>query len=92
MAVCLSALFPLLTTLKNFFSNLVQNVIEKLPTGPNKFDINSALEFYKPLNLEEDPFYFTKVFEKTISDFLKELKTNKATGADNLFSLLTYVF
>ena len=55
-----------------------------MPTGPNKFDINSALEFYKPLNLEEDPFYFTKVFEKTISDFLKELKTNKATGIDNL--------
>ena len=55
-----------------------------MPTGPNKFDNNSVLEFYKPLNLEENPFHFTKVSEKTISDFLKELKFNKATGIDNL--------
>ena len=59
-------------------------MIEKLPTGPNKFDINSVREFYKPLNLEENPFHFTKVSENTISDFLKEIKTNKATGIDNL--------
>ena len=69
---------------KEYISNLAQNLIEKLPTGPNKFDITSVREFYKPLNLKEDPFHFTKVSEKTISDFLKELKTNKATGIDNL--------
>ena len=55
-----------------------------MPTGPNKFDINSVREFYKSLNLKEDPFHFTKVAEKTISDFLKELKTNKTTEIDNL--------
>ena len=55
-----------------------------MPTGPNKFDTNSVREFYKSLNLKEDPFHFTKVSEKTIPDFLKELKTNKATGIDNL--------
>ena len=69
---------------KKLFSNLAQNLIEKLPTGPNKFDINSVREIYKPLNLEENPFHFTKVSENTISDFLKELKTNKAAGIDNL--------
>ena len=41
-------------------------------------------EFYKSLNLKENPFHFTKISEKTILDFLKELKTNKATGIDNL--------
>ena len=55
-----------------------------MPTGPNKFDINSVREFYKPLNLKEDPFHFTKVSEKTISDFLKKIKTKKTTGIDNL--------
>ena len=55
-----------------------------MPTGPNKFDINSVREFYKLLNLKEDPFHFTKVSEKTISDFLRGLKTNKATGINNL--------
>ena len=32
---CFSVLFPLLTT-KEFFSNLTQNVVKTLPTGPNK--------------------------------------------------------
>ena len=71
-------------TVFSFFSNLAQNLIEKLPTRPNKFDINLVQEFYKPLNLEENPFHFTIVSEKTISDSLKELKTNKTTGIDNL--------
>ena len=57
---------------KEFFSNLAQNLIEKLPAGPNKFDISSVREFYKPLNLKEDPFQFIQVSEKTISDFLKD--------------------
>ena len=69
---------------KDFFSDLAQNFIEKLPTGRNRFDINLVQEFYKLLNFEENPFYFTKVSEKTISDFPKELKINKATGIDNL--------
>ena len=84
MTVFLSALFPLLTTFKEFFSNLAQKAIEKLPTGPNKFDINLVREFYQPVNLEQNPFHFTKVSVKTILDFLKELKTNKATAIDNL--------
>ena len=59
-------------------------MIEKLPTGPNKVDISLVREFYKPPNLEKNSFHLTKVSENTISDFLKELKTNKATGFDNL--------
>ena len=46
--------------------------------------MNSVQEFYQPLNLEENPFHLTKVSEKTRSEFLKELKTNKATGIDDL--------
>ena len=41
-------------------------------------------EFYNPRNLEENPFHFTKVSENIISDFLKETKTNKTTGIDDL--------
>ena len=48
----LSLLFSIANNFKEFFSNLAQNLIEKLPTGPNKFDINSMWEFYKPFNLE----------------------------------------
>ena len=41
-------------------------------------------ELYERLNLEENPFHFTKVSEKTISDILKELKTSKTTEIGNL--------
>ena len=34
--------------------------------------------------MKKNPFHFTNVSEKTILDFLKKLKTNKATGIDNL--------
>ena len=57
--------------------------MEKLPTRPNKFDIDSVQQFHKPLNLDENLFHFTKVSEKTILDFLKKLKTYKATAIDN---------
>ena len=67
---------------KQFFSNLAQNLIEKLPTGPNKFDINPVREFYKPLNLAENPFHFNSLWKDNIG-FSKELKTDKATGIDN---------
>ena len=64
--------------------NKLRNTNRKLPTGPNRFYITSVREFYKSLNLEENSFPFTKVSEKTISDILKELKTNKAIKIDNL--------
>ena len=68
--------FCSLSVANNFeelFSNLAQNLTEKSSTASSKFDINSVREFYKPLNPEENPFHFTKVSEKIISDFLKKL-------------------
>ena len=64
--------FSIANNFKEFFSNLAQNLAGKLPTGRNKFDIISVWEFYKPLE-----FHFTKVPEKVISDFLKELKLTR---------------
>ena len=63
---------------KEIFSNLAQNLIEKLTAGPNKININTVREFCKPLKLEEKPFHFTEVPENNISDFLNELKTKQS--------------
>ena len=65
----------------------MQNLVDKLLTVPNKFDISSQQEFYELLNLEEGLFHFTKLSENIITDFLKELKTNKVTGMENLTDL-----
>ena len=66
------------------FSDLAQNVIEKLSAGPKNFDVNSVREFSKMLILEENTFLFTKVSEKTISGFLNKLGANKAIGIYSL--------
>ena len=65
----------------------MQNLVDKLLTVPNKFDISSQQEFYELLNLEERFFHFTKLSENIITDFLKELKTNKVTRMENLTDL-----
>ena len=65
----------------------MQNLVDKLLTVPNKFDISSQQEFYELLNLEERLFHFTKLSENIITDFLKELKTNKVTRMENLTDL-----
>ena len=65
----------------------MQNLVDKLLTVPNKFDISSQQEFYELLNLEERLFHFTKLSENIITDFLKELKTNKVTGMEKLTDL-----
>ena len=65
----------------------MQNLVDKLLTVPKKFDISSQQEFYELLNLEERLFHFTKLSENIITDFLKELKTNKVTGMENLTDL-----
>ena len=66
------------------FSDLAQNVIEKLSAGPKNFDVNSVREFSKMLILEENTFLFTKVSEKIISGFLNKLGANKAIGIYSL--------
>ena len=66
---------------KDIFSNLAQNLIEKTPTIPNKFNINSLREFYQTQNLEKNCFSF---YQSLWKDHILELKTNKATGIDNL--------
>jgi len=42
--------------LKDFYSNLATDLVNKLPRPTNKFGINSVKEYYKSLNLENKKF------------------------------------
>ena len=68
---------------KQFFSNLHKTWQKHYQLDQTSLML-SQCDNSKRLNLEENSFHFTKVSENTISDFLKEIKTNKATGIDNL--------
>ena len=69
---------------KSFFSNLVQNLVSKLPPSPNVFTESKVASycdiiFFKFLN-----FKFSETSPEKILNILKGLNLSKAAGIDNL--------
>ena len=45
-------------TFKNFYANLASDLLEKLPPPTNRFGLDGVKDFYKPLNLQQQKFFF----------------------------------
>ena len=71
---------------KTFFSDVAKNLLEKLPTAPNRFN-KISVSNYKNLKLI-DKFQFAPVTEETINDILKSLDITKSAGIDNIAAIL----
>ena len=71
-------------TFKKHFVNLASDLVKKLPDPTGKFRIPSVHQYYKEINFPEKKLKFEKVSSVSILKILKEFKTNKATGIDNL--------
>ena len=71
-------------TFKKHFSNLVSDLVKNLPDPTGKFGIPSVRQYFKGIHFREKKLKFEKVISVTIMKILKEFKTNKATGVDNL--------
>ena len=71
---------------KTFFSDVAKNLLEKLPTAPNRFNKISVSNYYKNLKLI-DKFQFSPVTEETINDILKNLDITKSAGIDNIAAI-----
>ena len=71
-------------TFKKHFTNLAIDIGKKLPDPTGKFGILSVRQYYKEINFREKKLKFKKVSSASILKILKEFKTNKATGVDNL--------
>ena len=71
---------------KDFYSNLANNLVKKLPTPPppNKYLKTAVNNYYKKLNLRGKNFSFAPVAPATILKLLKHLNPAKSAGIDNL--------
>ena len=70
---------------KKLFSNLANDLVQKLPTAANKFGNNSVEDYYNDmLNFYPKKLTFQIIQTKCISDLLKNCDTNKAAGIDDL--------
>ena len=69
---------------KDFYSNLANNLVIKLPTPPNKYGKTAVNNYYKKLNLRGKNFSFVPVAPATILKLLKQLNPAKSAGIDNL--------
>ena len=69
---------------KDFYSNLANILVKKLPTPPNKYGKTAVNNYYKKLNLRGKNFSFAPVAPATIVKLLKQLNPAKSAGIDNL--------
>ena len=69
---------------KDFYSNLANNLVKKLPTPPNKYGKTAVNNYYKKQNLRGKNFSFAPVAPATILKLLKQLNPAKSAGIDNL--------
>ena len=73
------------TIFKNFFSNLAENLVSKLPIPPNKFGISSVRSYYaKNKDLVNSSFKFSIVNREDILKILLDIKPEKAAGIDGI--------
>ena len=70
---------------KKTFSNLVNNLEQKLPAAANKFGNKSVEDYYNDMfNLNPKKLHFQTIQTRYISDLLKNCDINKAAGIDDL--------
>ena len=71
-------------TFKNFFENLANELLSKLPTPTNKFGIDNINNYYKHLNIRNKDFSFNTTTELIVLRLLQDIETSKSAGIDNI--------
>ena len=68
---------------KDFFSNLAESLLIKLPNAPNKYNIESVFQYYSKFIIEK-PFHLGHTFEEQVFKIMQNIEILKAAGIDNL--------
>ena len=68
---------------KNFYENLAQSLVDKLPASPNKFNNETTKMYYDNLGISGE-LKFSEVDPIQICDFLRKTNISKAPGIDKL--------
>ena len=68
---------------KDFFSNLAESLLIKLPNAPNKYNIESVFQYYSKFIIEK-PFHLSITSEEEVFKMMQNIDISKAAGIDNL--------
>ena len=69
---------------KDFYSNLANDLVKKLPNPPNKYGKDAVKKYYENLNLVGKSFSFEPVAYTSVLKLLQQLNPHKSAGIDNL--------
>ena len=69
---------------KNFFENLANDLLLKLPKAPNIFTLARTFSYYKTLGISDKKFELSHISEEKMRKYLSNLSPKKASGIDNL--------
>ena len=68
---------------KNFFSNLMDSLLIKLPNHPDKFNLQAVITFYSSFTIS-NAFSFNSTSEEKIFKIMTNVESSKAAGVDKL--------
>ena len=68
---------------KNFFSNLAESLLIKLPKPPDKYNLKSVIQYYSSFAITTD-FCLVGTTEKQVLKIMQDIKSSKAAGIDKL--------
>ena len=68
---------------KDFFSNLAESLLIKLPNAPNKYNIESVSQYYSKFIIEE-PFHLSITSQEEVFKIMQNIDILKAASTDNL--------
>ena len=69
---------------KDFYSNLANDLVKKLPNPPNKYGKDAVKKYYENSNLVGKSFSFEPVAYTFVLKLLQQLNPHKSAGIDNL--------
>ena len=67
---------------KDFFSNLAESLLIKLPNAPNKYNIESVFQYYSKFIIEK-PFHLSTTSQEEVVKIIQNIDILKAAGIDN---------
>ena len=73
----------ILKTFKSFYSNLTDDLLEKLPKSPNRYTIKFVSDNYEKRWLSEN-FELVSIAEGYMFNILKNVEVTKAAGVDKI--------
>ena len=71
-------------TLKDFYSNLAADLVNRLPSGENIFGMNSVKEYYPVLNIPSDSFKLQLTNKEKVFKILSNVDSEKAFGLNEM--------